>query len=454
MADRLNVAARLAEGLPAVEHTERYVRACHALGYQHPDLTAHPSQVRDWYDTEEGLDLRALDRDCAELRAAGDAVFDALRMQRAQVAELSAAWTGPGGDAAVRFVERHCDAASAVATELRAAAQRCESLRDNLWYLVDSKVATAIAVDDRAQALRPAWLAAAATVTTGAGDRPAAEGVVREQVMPYVDNEIRDDWLTTMRSTRDGVATSYDMVTERMAAAPAARFEAPGELGPGYQPLRPAPPASPPAAVTPVAAAPGPPSDPAPTAPTVAPSPVPATPQPDWGSALGDGAGMPAGDLGGGIGSGLGSGGGAGLLGLAGRIVDAVGGLIGSVADGSELTDPFDAGKPFDDNPFDADDTDDEPAKAEDAGDTEAAEPGAAQPLDAALPADAPAPADGTPPADAPAPAEGEPPPAAAPPIDGPAPVAAPAAGEPAPAATEGKTPCEIAADQLPQAGP
>ena len=165
------------------------------------DLTAHPSQVRDWYDSEEGLDLRALDRDCAELRAAGEAVTEALRMQRAQVAELAAAWTGPGGDAAVRFVERHCDAASAVATELRAAAQRCESLRDNLWYLVDSKVATAFAVDDRTQAQRPAWLAAAAAVTTGVGDRQAAEEVVREQVMPYVDNEIRNDWLTTMRST-------------------------------------------------------------------------------------------------------------------------------------------------------------------------------------------------------------------------------------------------------------
>ncbi|OBH25763.1 hypothetical protein A5692_27410 [Mycobacterium sp. E342] len=444
MADRLDVAARLAEGLPAVEHTESYVRACHALGYQHPDLTAHLAQVRDWYGTEDGLDLRALDRDCAELRAAGDAVSEALRMQRAQVAVLAAAWTGPGGDAAVRFLERHCDAAGVVTTELRAAAQRCESLRDNLWYLVDSKVATAIAVDDRTQALRPTWLAAAATVTTGAGDRPAAEGVVREQVIPYVDNEIRDDWLTTMRSTRDGVATSYDMVTDRMAAAPAARFEAPGDLGCGYQPVRPAAPATPPAAVTPAAATP--PADPAPTATTVAPSPVPATPQPDWGSTLGDTAGIPAGGLGGGLGGG-GLFGGEGLLGLASRIVDAVGGLVGSAADGSGATDPFDEGDPFGEDPFGADDTDDEPAKAEDVGDAEGATPdAAAQPVDAPLPADAPPPAD--------APALTDPaPPAVAPPPDAPAPAGAPAAGEPGPAATDGKTPCEIAADQLPQAG-
>ena len=70
---------------------------------------------------------------------------------------------------AVRFLQRHCDAASAVATEIRAAAQRCESLRDNLWHLVDVKVATAIAIDERTLAKRPAWLAAAAAVTTERG---------------------------------------------------------------------------------------------------------------------------------------------------------------------------------------------------------------------------------------------------------------------------------------------
>ncbi|MBZ4571421.1 hypothetical protein GBO17_23490, partial [Mycobacterium avium subsp. hominissuis] len=66
MADRLDVAGRLAEGRAGVEHTQTYVQACHALGYQHPDLTAHPAQVREWYAGEDGLDLRALDRDCAE----------------------------------------------------------------------------------------------------------------------------------------------------------------------------------------------------------------------------------------------------------------------------------------------------------------------------------------------------------------------------------------------------
>ncbi len=278
MADRFDVAERLAEGRPAVEHTQTYVWACHLLGYQHPDLTSHPSQIRDWYEAEDGLDLRALDRDCAALRAAGAAVSDALRIQRDQAAELAAAWTGSGGDSAVRWLERHCDAANALATEVRAAAQRCESLRDDLWYLVDSKVATAIAIDEGTRAQRPAWLAAAAAVTAGVGDRASAEEVIRQQITPYVDNEIRDDWLTTMRSTVEGVGTSYDMVIDRMAAAPAARFEFPGDLGPGYQPLppgaaRPAAPASP-------AAVPGPPANPAPLPDLSAAAPAVPAPMP------------------------------------------------------------------------------------------------------------------------------------------------------------------------------
>jgi len=426
VADRLDVAERLAEGRPAVEHTQSYVRACHALGYQHPDLTSHPTQLRDWYDSEEGLDLHALDRDCAELRAAGGAVMEALRVQRAQVAELAAAWTGPGGDSAVGFLQRHCDAGYTVAAEVRAAAQRCESLRDNLWYLVDSKVATAIAIDDRTLAQRPAWLAAAAAVTTGAGDRTTAEEVVRQQINPYVDNEIRDDWLTTMRSTAAGVATSYDMVTDRMAAAPAARFEFPGDLGPGYQPFPPAPPSAPTsaAAVTP-ATFPSLPADPA---------PPPAQVLPDLGTALGDASAMPAGDLGGGL---------SGLGGLASRIVDAMSSLLGSAADSlgdRSAMDGIDG-----EDPFHADDVEDKPDKPDDPKAAKEVEKtpdtGVAKPAEGARPVDAPPPVDGPP---------TETPPA---PVSAPAPVAAPPKGEPLPPVDRASTPCEIAADQLPQAG-
>jgi hypothetical protein len=457
VADRLDVAERLAEGRVAVEHTQTYVRACQALGYEHPNLTSHPSQIRDRFDSEEGLDLRALDSDCAELRAAGGAVMEGVRIQRAQLAELAAVWTGPGGDAAVRFLQRHCDAGNVVAAEVRAAAQRCESLRDNLWFLLDSKVATAIAIDDRAATQRSAWLTAAAVVT-GGGERATAEEIVRQQIKPYVDDDIRNEWLTAMRSSLAGFATSYDMVTDRMAAAPAAYFESPGDLGPGFQPLPAAPPSAPavPAPIAPAAAFP--PADPAPAP----PPPTPAV-APNLGTALGDAAAMPTGagglgglgDLGGGL-NGLG-----GLGGLASRIVDAMGGLLGSAADQltepSALDDPLGTKDPFDEDASDEDPfhPDDEHDDADVKPDVEAEEADApedtqeARPVDAAPPGDAPAPqGDPPPPVDGLPPQVDAPPPAAAP-TGGPVP---PVNGTP-PSRTDGSTPCEIAADQLPQAG-
>jgi hypothetical protein len=472
VADRLDVAERLAEGRVAIEHTQAYVRACQALGYEHPDLTSHPSQIRDCFDSEDGLDLRVLDRDCAELRAAGAAALEGLRIQHAQVADLTAAWTGLGSDSAVAFLQRHCDAANMVATEVRAAAQRCESLRDNLWYLLDSKVGTAIAIDDRSLAQRSAWLAAAAVVTAGAAERSTAQQVVREQMTPYVDNDIRNDWLTAMRSSLAAFGTAYDMVNDRMAAAPAAYFEFPGDLGPGFQPSQPVPPSAPtlssaPAVTAPAAALPGVAADaaPVPTASAPAPTPMPpVSPLSDLGAALGDASAIPMGagglgglgDLGGGAGGlgglgdlGGGAGGLGGLGGLASRIVDAMSGLLGSAADGlgdsaglddSAGNDPFDEDS-SDEDPFHPDDEhDDADQERDDPDDKHDAKVEEAQPVNAPPPADTPPPpADGPPPANAPAP------------VATPAPAAVPA--PPAAPPTDGSTPCEIAAEQVPQAG-
>ncbi|MEI7717517.1 MAG: hypothetical protein WCI78_15760, partial [Mycobacterium sp.] len=359
MADRFDVAERLAEGRPAVADTQSYVRACQALGYTHPDLTSRPSQVLDRYTGEDGLDLRALDRDGGRLRAAASALTDAWRMQRAQVASLAAAWTGPGGDAAVGFLERHCDAGATVATEVGAAAQGCESLRDNLWSLVDSKVAATISVNERARPRRDVWLAAAAAVTTGAGDRTVAEEVVRHEIVPYVDEDIRNEWLATMHSTLAGVAASYDMVLDRMAAAPVPTFEFPGDLRPRLQP--PAAPGAPTwaygvaPAVTPVRA-----SDEAPVPAPARASAVRAQAEPDWGTALGDAAGATPGSASADTASpgsvdALG-----GLAGLAGRIVDAMGGLFGPTADEVDGEDGLDE-DPFDApvHPDEVDDADD-----------------------------------------------------------------------------------------------
>jgi hypothetical protein len=459
VADRLDVAERRAEGRVAVEHTQAYVRACQAMGYENPDLTSHPSQIRDWFDSEDGLDLHVLDRDCAQLRAAGAAALEGMRIQHAQIADLTAAWSGAGSDAAVAFLQRHCDAANLVATEVRAAAQRCESLRDNLWYLLDSKVGTVIAIDDRSQAQRSAWLAAAAVVTAGAGERSTAEQVVQQQIKPYVDNDIRNDWFTAVHSSLAAFGTAYDMVNDRMAAAPAAYFDMPGELGPGFQPSPslPVPPqlAPPiaPAVTEPAAVLPSVPADPAPVPPPSIPaatSTPPASPLSDLGAALGDASALPTGADGlGGLGDlGGGAGGLGGLGGLASQIVDAMSGLLGSVTDG--LGDSPTLDDPAGSDPFDEDTSDEDPFHPDDGhGDAdeerddadaekadEPKEAKEAQPVSTPPPADTPPlPVDGAPPANAPTPAAT------------PAPAAAPAPP------TEGSTPCEIAAEQVPQAG-
>lgn len=454
MVPRLDVAARLAEGQAAVEHAQTYVSASRALGYRHPDLTAHDAQVLDWYQTEAGLDLHVLDDDCAALWAAVNATEEALARQREQIAELAAAWRGPGADAAMQFLRRHCDAASVVAARVRAAAESCGALRDNLWQLVDRKAATAIGVDDRSSAQRPAWLAAAHTVTTGLANQSAAEDLVHEQVMPYVDNDIRNDWLNLMRSTTASVAAAYDAALDALAVAPDACFAIPGDLGPQAQPLHdePAPPAMPPLPAEPMAA---PPADTVPAAmptslPLQNPSPAipagmtgdlpPASPLSDLAAPLGDAGGMSTGT--GGLGSLGGLGGSIG--GVVGAIVDGIGGLLGSLADG--LADS----SASDDPPFDDAVDDDEPLEQEaddeedvdDDATTSDENPPATEGLvdEPAAPAAEPPPADEPPPPEPPPP---EPPPSTPPPAEQPP-------GEQSP---EGSTPCEIAADELPQAG-
>jgi len=451
MADRFDVAARLAEGRPAVEHTHTYVQACHMLGYQHPDLTTHNSQISDWYETEVGLDLRVLDADIAELRAAVNAIEEALWVQRAQVTELATTWRGPGADAATQFVRRHCDAAAEVAAHVRAATSACSALRDDVWRSVDGKVATAVAIDDRRLAERSTWLAAAHAVTAGAGDQSAAEDLIRQQVTPYVDNDIRTDWVTAMRSTAASVRASYDAAIHAVSSAPEVRFEVPGDLGPSWQPvfdepLRPGPASAPPPIPLP--------ADPVPTMPAAASHPqlaltteAPQPLSPDGLDGLEPDSAAPLGDVGG-LFSGAGSLGGlAGSIGgVVGKIVDGIGGLLGSLADG--FSDPSEAGDSSVDDPLAADDADTPDDAEEDKVEPVTADD-AEKPTKSAQPAgevvDEPTapPAPDAPQLDAPQP-DAAPPTDESPPAD---------QSPPAAAQSDASTPCEIAEDELPQAG-
>jgi hypothetical protein len=439
VAEKLDVASRLAEGRPAVEDIQTYVWACHVLGYANPDLTLHAAQVRDWYGSEDGLDLRALDADCAALEAAVAAAEDAVA--RHDVGALSAAWQGDGADASRAFLRRHGEASAAAVAAVRTTADALATLRDNLWQTIDEKAAAAVAVADRAP---DEWLAAAHTVTTAAGDRAAASERIDQEVKPFVDNDIRIGWLAAMRSAMARVTALYDAATAELVAEPDAVFEVPGDLGPSWTP----PPRDEEAATVPAAASAvtpavaASPSWSAPAAPVpapmpAAPIPAPAPPPVDAGStapamaappSMPSLGGMP--DIGG------------GLSGFGQQLADAFGSLLGSSSD--ELDTP-DIDDPEIDDELDDELEDDD---AEDGEEGKPVEPAAdveeepvEEPVEEAVAEPACEPAET--PIEPPPPVEPAPTPVPEPPPD-PAPPPEPVAAE---------TPCEIAADELPQVG-
>jgi uncharacterized protein YukE len=457
MAEKFDVAARLAEGRPAVDNLQTYVWACHQLGYANPDLTLHASQVRDWYNSEDGLDLRALDADCGALEAAVAATEDALARQDDQLGALSAVWQGRSAIMSREFLRRHGEAAAAAAAAVRTAADALATLRDNLWHTVDGKVAAAIAADDRAP---DEWLAAAHTVTTGAGDRAAASERIDQEVKPFVDNDIRAEWLTAMRSAVAAVINEYDAATSELLAEPDVVFDVPGELGPSWTPpprddadaptvpagVSPVTPSAavpqswgaPSAAPTPVPSAvpmPAPPSapmPPAPMAPVDGGATAPAMAAPPSAPSLG---GIPDTS--------------SGLSGLGQQLADVFGSLLGSADDSLDTSGIDHPGidDELDDDPEDGDLMDDDPedddesvGPAADAAEEPAAEKPAEDPVEEPVADDTCEPVETPvepPPPEEPVPTAVPPPPESAPP---PEPVAA-------------ETPCEIAADELPQVG-
>ena len=131
MAEKLDATSRLAEGRPSVDIIQNYVSACHQLGYQNPDLTLHAAQVRDWYASEDGLDLRALNADCAALERVVAATEDALDTAGRQLGAMSGAWSGHGAEASREFLRRHGEASAVAAAAVRTAADALAALRDS-----------------------------------------------------------------------------------------------------------------------------------------------------------------------------------------------------------------------------------------------------------------------------------------------------------------------------------
>lgn len=479
MAAAFDVAGRLSDGDHALTVLDEYVAACQVLGLP------SPGPLAELYRAESGLNLDALSADSRSLDAAVVVAQDALRLQGNGYRELTAQWSGTGGDAAGGFLRSLTVAAEDVVAHLQRSARALTTLRDELWRAVDAKVDAVLRADAQAAGHRDQWSAAARAVLAGAGDLSAASEIVDQQVKPFVLRTVSGDLLPALQDASDAVAAAYDSAIAAVTPA-AVSFAVPVVLTPDWAPQGPPPapalPAAPAyqaAAAAPFATlgtaagwAPSAPSAPAappvPAEPVAAPSapPVPAesAPAPSTGApgvpepALGAAAATPAtagspGDLG--LGSGVG--------GLGRQLTDAIGGVLGSMAglapgasglaglddvnDG--LADDLGLGDKDDDATSDADEDDDqadddEADEADDDAETEDGSTGE-------MAADAGEPAAAQPPVDpqqvTPTPA---PPPAPTPP---PAPVSLPVepvAGQENPTA---KTPCEIAADELPQVG-
>ena len=349
----------------------------------------HTAQVREKYASEDGLNLRALDADSVALGRAAAALQEAAVRGDKQLAAAAVAWQGGGADASLEFLRRHSDAASKATAAVQSAAETLTTLRDELWRLIDAKVAAAMSIDERTQAQRAEWLAAAQTVMSGTGDRSAASELIGNQVKPFVDNTIRGELLTGFRSTEDSIGDAYDAATTTLTGEPGAVFDVPGDVGPSWMPtIRDDGAATVPAAASApasvVSASPSwgaPPSwaapptwgEPQPWGAPAATAPMPVAPaaaDPLPAPAAAPAAAMPSTPSLGGMPDV-----GGGLSGFGQQLADMLGGLIGS-SDNAGLPDPSDLGDPtqLDDPPAPDDPEpdqkpDDEPA--DDAADAE-----------------------------------------------------------------------------------
>ncbi len=264
---------RLASGAPAVAATAGYVAACAAVGYRYPGLDA--DLVRRGYRAEQGMRLKALDADIAALTRAAAAAEEALAAQRGGLDLLAEAWQGGSGSAAVEFVTEQCASAAGVVAALRDAADILAGLRRTLAALIDEKVETAIRIDDRSAAQRGTWPAAAIAALRG---DPDAARVVIEQVAPHVAAQIAPHWVPAMESATAAIASAYHRAATALAELPGAVFT----LAAGPQ-----------ITVSPSAGAPPPPAAPA-VAPGVPSAVAPASDTGWWDGAAPGPAPIPA----------------------------------------------------------------------------------------------------------------------------------------------------------------
>jgi hypothetical protein len=222
-----DVAARLTQGRAAVDDFAAYVWACRLRGYHHPDLTGHAAAVHDLYGSQDGLDLAALDADCATLQTAAATAAEGASSVRGHLGAVTAAWAGPGVQSCADFLRRHCEAAEFVAGVWQQAARGSSALRDELWRIVEEKVAATLSA---ARGAQPDWPAVAQAVLTGTADETGL-AVLDQQVRPFVETVLAGRWVADMHAATAAVRAAYRAALEGVGTE-RVRFEIPGDLGP------------------------------------------------------------------------------------------------------------------------------------------------------------------------------------------------------------------------------
>ncbi len=229
----MTAAGRLAQGERALAHTQTYVAACRSVS----TVLLTPERVDELYRAEDGLRLAALDADGAALAAAAAAAEAALDIERDAVGALSAGWQGGTGSAAMDFLNRQYESAAQVVSGLRLAADTLRGLRAELTMLVDTKIDAAVRIDDRRTGQRGRWLIEARAVLGGVAD-DAAIAVVRQEIAPYVAVDVAGDWVTAMTSATGSVRAAYDGAIRSLNERAAAGFEFPAMPTAGAPPVR------------------------------------------------------------------------------------------------------------------------------------------------------------------------------------------------------------------------
>lgn len=199
-----------------------YAAACLAVGRGGIAV----DRIRELASREDGLSLSALDADAAALGAVAAEAEEALSAERRAAGVLAAAWRGRSGSAATDLVEGQCATAASVLAALREAAEVLERLRGRLARQLEAREEAGVRIADRRAGEHPRWLAWSRAVLDGTADEATAAAVAA-QVGPYVETDIAGDWVSAMTAITESVAAAYREALRVLGERPAARFAIP-----------------------------------------------------------------------------------------------------------------------------------------------------------------------------------------------------------------------------------